>query len=88
MSEVFIKFKKVYDGARSPEKAHSDDCGWDLHAFAVDYDKYGNMVIDTGIAVAIPEGYGGFLFPRSSISKFDLQLTNAVGVIDPGLYSW
>lgn len=83
MTHLNVKFKKMYDGAVAPTKAHSDDCGFDLHAFTVEYDKYGNLVIDTGIAVAIPEGYGGFLFPRSSISKYDLNLTNSVGVIDP-----
>ncbi len=42
----------------------------------------GNMVIGTGIAVAIPKGYVGLLFPRSSISQHACYLTNAVGVID------
>lgn len=41
-----------------------------------------NYVYGTGIAVEIPEGYAGFLFPRSSISKYDLALTNGVGVLD------
>jgi len=41
------------------------------------YVEYG-----TGIATAIPEGYVGLLFPRSSISKTGLIMANCVGVID------
>lgn len=37
---------------------------------------------DTGIAVEIPEGYMGLLFPRSSISKTNLILANSVGLVD------
>ena len=37
-----------------------------------------------GISVEIPEGFLGLIFPRSSIRKYDLILTNAVGVIDSG----
>lgn len=42
------------------------------------------MVYGTGLAVEIPEGYVGLLFPRSSISKKGLTLANSVGVIDSG----
>jgi dUTP pyrophosphatase len=38
----------------------------------------------TGIAMEIPKGYVGLVFPRSSIRKTDLSLTNCVGVIDSG----
>lgn len=43
-----------------------------------------NTVYGTGIAVEIPEGYVGLVFPRSSNSKKTLWLTNHVGVIDSG----
>ena len=84
MTHLNIKFKKLYESAQAPQRAHESDAGWDLHAHSIDWDNYGNMVINTGIAVAIPEGYAGFLYPRSSISKFDHYLTNSVGVIDSG----
>ena len=42
------------------------------------------IVYGTGIAVEIPEGHVGLVFPRSSIRKYDLSLTNSVGVIDSG----
>ena len=40
-------------------------------------------LISTGIAIAVPAGYGGFVFPRSGLSsKFGVSLANCVGVID------
>ena len=47
--------------------------------FTDDYISY-----KTGIAIEIPKGYVGLVFPRSSNSKKDLLLTNSVGVIDSG----
>lgn len=38
----------------------------------------------TGLAIEIPEGYVGLIFPRSSISNMGLSLANSVGVIDSG----
>ena len=43
-------------------------------------DKY--IEYDTGIAIEIPKGYVGLVFPRSSVSKLDLVQANSVGVID------
>ena len=40
------------------------------------------LICSTGLAFEIPEGYAGFLFPRSSIVRTDVRLANAVGVID------
>ena len=40
--------------------------------------------VHTGIAVEIPKGYVGLLFPRSSVYKTGLELANSVGVIDSG----
>jgi len=43
-----------------------------------------NTILNTGLAIEIPEGYVGYVFPRSSNSKYDLQLCNSVGIIDSG----
>jgi dUTP pyrophosphatase len=41
--------------------------------------------IDTGLRIAIPEGYGGFVLPRSGLgTKYEVRLANTVGLIDPG----
>lgn len=81
---VKVKIKKVSASAILPTKAHATDAGYDLYADSTWEDEYGNAVYGTGIAVEIPEGYVGLVFPRSSIAKQDLLLSNAVGVIDSG----
>ena len=77
-----VRVKKLAENAHIPTYAHLTDAGMDLYAASKSFDEYGNMVIGTGIAVEIPKGYVGLVFPRSSISQHYCYLTNAVGVID------
>lgn len=79
-----IKIKKLVENAVLPTYAKSGDAGLDLTATSWNLDDYGNFVYHTGLAIEIPEGYVGLVFPRSSVSKKKLFLTNAVGVIDSG----
>lgn len=79
-----VKITKLSLNAVIPAYAHTSDAGLDLVATDKSYDDYGNVVYHTGIAMEIPEGYVGLLFPRSSNAKKDLWLTNSVGVIDSG----
>lgn len=79
-----VKIMKVRESALLPTKAHSTDAGYDLYADTYTIDEYGNAVYGTGVAMEIPQGYVGLIFPRSSIYKYDLMLSNAVGVIDSG----
>lgn len=79
-----IKFVKLLENAVVPTKAHPTDAGFDLTATSRHFDEYGAVVYGTGIAVEIPVGYVGLVFPRSSVSKLDLSMANAVGVIDAG----
>ena len=79
-----VKIKKVTASAILPKKAHATDAGYDLYADSITNDNKGNTVYGTGLAIEIPQGYVGLLFPRSSIAKKDLLLSNAVGVIDSG----
>ena len=85
--EMEIKIKKLTENAVIPHKAHPTDAGFDLTATSCTMDEFGSMVYGTGIAVEIPEGYVGLVFPRSSICKKDMMLTNSVGVIDSGYRS-
>lgn len=78
-----IKFKRLDKGAKDPIKFHVNDVGFDLTAISRTMDEFGNMVYGTGLALEIPPQHGGFLFPRSSVTKMTLDLANAVGVIDP-----
>jgi len=79
-----VKFKKIHPLAPSPSYAKEGDAGMDLTATDIIKNEAFQIVYGTGIAVEIPEGYVGLVFPRSSIRKYDLSLTNCVGVIDSG----
>lgn len=79
-----INFKKLDPQAVTPTKAHPTDAGFDLTAISINKNITDSYIeYDTGIAIEIPKGHVGLLFPRSSISKYDLALCNSVGVIDP-----
>jgi len=78
-----IRIKKLHDKAVIPSYAKQGDAGMDLTCVGwkttETYVEY-----DTGLAMEIPEGHVGFLFPRSSVSKTNLVLANCVGVVDSG----
>ena len=78
-----IKIKKVRQEAIIPTKAHTTDAGYDLYASSC-HSENGLVSYGTGVAVEIPEGYVGLVFPRSSIADTHLTLSNSVGVIDSG----
>jgi dUTP pyrophosphatase len=78
-----IKIKKVTPTAQLPTKAHATDAGYDLYADTCSIED-GVACYGTGVAVEIPQGYVGLVFPRSSICNYHLQLSNSVGVIDSG----
>jgi dUTP pyrophosphatase len=79
-----VNIKKLHPDAVIPSYAKAGDAGMDLTAISMEKDSHGNVVYGTGLAIEIPEGYVGLIFPRSSNSKTDLYLTNHVGVIDSG----
>ncbi|MDR0197512.1 MAG: dUTP diphosphatase, partial [Oscillospiraceae bacterium] len=81
-----IKIKKIRQDAQIPFRATENSAGADLFAL-LDGDALlkggGSFLVPTGVAVEIPPGYGGFVFPRSSLSsKHGVSLANCVGVID------
>ena len=79
-----IRVKKLHQDAVIPRYAHFGDAAVDLVATRKWEDDHGNVCYGTGLAMEIPENHVGLLFPRSSVSKTNLRLTNAVGVIDSG----
>lgn len=81
---MLIKVKKLHEDAKMPYKACLGDAGWDLFVHSKSYDENDNVVYGCGLAMEIPEGYVGLVFPRSSNSKKALLLSNSVGVIDSG----
>jgi len=80
-----LKIKKLHPKAVVPAYAKPGDAGLDLTATSSNYDANSRTyTVGYGIAVEIPEGHVGLLFPRSSIYKTRLSLSNCVGVIDSG----
>ena len=77
-----VRIKKLHENAVVPAYAKEGDAGLDFTAVEISKDNVGNITYHTGLAVEIPQGYVGLLFPRSSISKKQQFLTNGVGVID------
>lgn len=78
-----IKIKKTTKDSLLPIKKNPLDTGFDCFANSItkttDYIEYG-----LGFCLEIPQGYCGLIFPRSSISNYDLMLSNSIGVIDSG----
>lgn len=79
---VNIKVKRLHPDAVIPTKAHPTDACFDLTATNMWYDDYGNLCFSFGLAFEIPEGYVMKIYPRSSISKYNLVLSNCVGIVD------
>lgn len=76
-----IKVKLLHPNAVLPQIMRSGDAGADLTAVKVFHcDLFSEY--STGVSIAIPDGYVGFLYPRSSCSMKTQILANCVGVID------
>lgn len=68
-----------------PQYAHIGDAGLDLHAreSAIVAACGGRLLMPTGISIAIPLGYAGFVLPRSGNAlRHGLTVANAPGLID------
>ena len=79
-----IRLKKLHEDAVVPKYANFGDAAVDLVAVRKWKDDKDKICYGTGLALEIPHHHVGLLFPRSSVSKTDLRLCNAVGVIDAG----
>lgn len=81
-----LPFQRLDPDAVVPEAKHPGDAGLDLRANAdVEVAPGERVMIPTGVAVAIPDGYAGLVLPRSGLaSKHGLTLANAPGLIDAG----
>ena len=81
---MIVNIKKVHPEAVIPSYAKDGDAGMDLIATSIISETPSQITYGLGIALEIPEGFVGLVFPRSSIRKTRLQLSNSVGVIDSG----
>ena len=79
-----VRIKKLNENAVIPKYAKDGDAGLDLVATSIVSEEAFQITYGLGVAMEIPYGFVGLVFPRSSIRKYDLSLTNCVGVIDSG----
>jgi dUTP pyrophosphatase len=79
-----VKFKKLHENAVVPKYAKKSDAGLDLVATSIISNTTFQITYGLGVALEIPEGFVGLVFPRSSIRNTELSLSNSVGVIDSG----
>jgi len=79
-----VRIKKLNENAVIPTYAKEGDAGMDMVATRIINETLDSITYGTDIAVEIPEGFVGLVFPRSSIRKTHLHLSNSVGVIDSG----
>jgi dUTP pyrophosphatase len=79
-----VKIKKLNPNVVIPSYAKDGDAGMDVIATSIISETDTQITYGLGIALEIPKGFVGLVFPRSSIRKTRLQLSNSVGVIDSG----
>lgn len=79
-----VKIKKLNPTAVIPQYAKDGDAGMDLVATSIISETDTQITYGIGLALEIPKGFVGLIFPRSSVRKTRLMLSNCVGVIDSG----
>ena len=83
---IVLQVRRLLEDAVLPERAYAGDAGLDLAA--CERHELGpgeRAAVGTGLAVAIPEGYAGFVQPRSGLAaRHGLSVVNAPGLIDSG----
>ncbi len=79
-----VRIKKLNENAVIPSYAKDGDAGMDLVATSIISTTSTQITYGIGLALEIPKGFVGLIFPRSSVRKTRLMLSNCVGVIDSG----
>ncbi len=86
MTSLRVLVRRLDPGLPMPARAREDDAGLDLCAAeAVTIEPGGRVLVPTGIALAIPPGYAGFVLPRSGLAlRHGVTLLNTPGLVDSG----
>jgi dUTP pyrophosphatase len=84
VKEMELKIKKLIPEAVIPQYAKNGDACFDIVATSISFANPYYIEYGTGLAMEVPEGFVGTLFPRSSISNTDLTLANSTGILDSG----
>ena len=87
MTPLRIPIRRIDPGLPLPAAQHAGDAGLDLYA-ADDVElepRGGRALVPTGIAIAIPPGYAGFVQPRSGLAlRHGVTCLNTPGLVDAG----
>lgn len=83
---IELPIQRLHEDAVVPARAYVGDAGLDLAACErVELGPGERAVVGTGLAVAIPDGYAGFVQPRSGLAaRHGITIVNAPGLIDSG----
>ena len=83
---IELPIQRLRDDAVVPQRAYAGDAGLDLSSCErVELAPGERALVGTGLAVAIPEGYAGFVQPRSGLAaKHGLTVVNSPGLVDSG----
>ena len=83
---IELPIRRLRDDAVLPDRAYSGDAGLDLAACErVELAPGQRSLVGTGLAVAIPEGYAGYVQPRSGLAaRHGLTIVNSPGLVDSG----
>ena len=83
---IELPIRRLRDDAIVPARAYDGDAGLDLTACErVELGPGERATVSTGLAVAIPDGYAGFVQPRSGLAaKNGLTIVNTPGLVDSG----
>ena len=86
MTRLEVPIKPLVDDLEMPRCAYAGDAGVDLRAAEdLDLAPFERAMVPCGLALAIPEGYAGFVLPRSGLAaKHGISIVNAPGLIDSG----
>ena len=86
MPEPALPVHRLHPEAVVPTRAHPGDAGLDLvTTVAAEVAPGERVLLPTGIAIALPEGYAAFVHPRSGLAvRYGVSLVNAPGTIDAG----
>ncbi len=83
---IELSIRRLREDAVVPSRAYAGDAGLDLAACErVELGAGERATVGTGLAVAIPEGYAGFVQPRSGLAaKHGITIVNTPGLVDSG----
>ena len=83
---IELPIQRLREDAVLPAQAYEGDAGLDLAAAeGVELAPGARAVVGTGLAVAIPDGYAGFVQPRSGLAaRHGISVVNSPGLIDSG----